>query len=79
MSFWIGLIIGLMVGGFVGLFTAALCFAAKRGDQMLEAAYWGKNGVGNYDDFDAFEGENLEEVLDQFENTHPTETEDTEV
>lgn len=34
--FWWGLICGLFVGANVGLFLAALCIAAARGDRRLE-------------------------------------------
>ncbi len=34
--FWLGFGVGLMVGGFFGLLGAALCAAAREGDELLE-------------------------------------------
>ena len=30
--FWIGLGVGAIIGGVIGMITAAFCFAAKRGE-----------------------------------------------
>ncbi len=33
MSFWVGLLIGLFAGGFMGMLAMGLCVAAGRGDR----------------------------------------------
>ena len=36
MMFWIGVVIGLLVGANIGLLVIALCLAAARGDRHLK-------------------------------------------
>ena len=39
MSFLVGFAIGFLVGAGIGFFTAALCSAAKDGDEMMLSTY----------------------------------------
>jgi hypothetical protein len=37
MLFWLGLIVGLFIGGTLGVFVMACCAASSRADEKMEA------------------------------------------